>query len=488
LSGKVISGKEIVLKQSRLVVSAVVVLACGVAGISRAGTAGAATEPTKEELQQQLNELKAKVAELERRQSQQTSTAPATATASSPTQADGALTLSPAQQVQLDAGRRSHLMDVEGFTAGYKNGKFLIQSADGNFVFHPWLQLQFRNVTNWRENGKGPGDDDLENGFELRRVKLGFDGNLFSPDMTYLFDWATDRNSGQLILEEAWARYQFTGDWAVRGGQLKDPFAHESLVSSKRLLAVERSLLNDTFTGGDNFVQGVTLMYQPGGNKGGLRVEGAFTDGAKNNFNQNFQDFPTTNADFGGAVRAEYKVFGDWAAYDQFTALGVKNDLLVLGAGADFTEIGHTNVLLQTLDAQYATPNGLAVYAAYLGRYTADGPPQATPVTGPATTTADYYDWGFLVQGSYLIRQKWEPFVRYDYMRLSQEGLAAGANGKVSEITAGVNWYVVQQAAKLTLDFTYLPNGTPIADSGADILANNDDSEFLIRAQFQLLL
>jgi hypothetical protein len=117
------------LKQSRLVTSAVVALACGL-GVTRAGAA----EPTKEELQQQLDELKAKVADLERRQTQQTSTAPATTAGGG-----GALSLDPAEQVRLDAERRSHLMDVEGFTAGYAKGKFLIQSADGNFVFHPWL-------------------------------------------------------------------------------------------------------------------------------------------------------------------------------------------------------------------------------------------------------------------------------------------------------------------------------------------------------------
>jgi hypothetical protein len=73
-------------------------------------------------------------------------------------------------------------------------------------------------------------------------------------------------------------------------------------------------------------------------------------------------------------------------------------------------------------------------------------------------------------------------------MRLDQDGLTTGAEGKVHEITAGVNWYVVSHAAKFTVDFTWLPNGTPIADSGADILANNGDNEFLLRAQFQLLL
>ena len=34
---------------------------------------------------------------------------------------------------------------MEGFTAGYANGKFVIQSGDGSFSWHPWLHLQFRD-------------------------------------------------------------------------------------------------------------------------------------------------------------------------------------------------------------------------------------------------------------------------------------------------------------------------------------------------------
>ena len=42
--------------------------------------------------------------------------------------------------------------------------------------------------------------------------------------------------------------------------------------------------------------------------------------------------------------------------------------------------------------------------------------------------------------------------------------------------------------AKMTVDVSYLPNGTPFANTGADILQSNDQSEFVLRTQFQLLL
>jgi len=59
------------------------------------------------------------------------------------------------ERVLRDADRRSQLLQAEGFTAGYNNGKFIIQSADGNFLLHPWLQFQFRSTTNARDNAGG---------------------------------------------------------------------------------------------------------------------------------------------------------------------------------------------------------------------------------------------------------------------------------------------------------------------------------------------
>ena len=60
------------------------------------------------------------------------------------------------------------------------------------------------------------------------------------------------------------------------------------------------------------------------------------------------------------------------------------------------------------------------------------------------------------------------------------------------EITAGVNYYIEKHAAKLTADLTYLPNGTPLTGSTADNIGHlpneNDEAEWLFRAQFQLLL
>jgi hypothetical protein len=253
------------------------------------------------------------------------------------------------------------------------------------------------------------------------------------------------------------------------------------LTSSKKLLAADRTLINDVFTGGDNFVQGVAAAYS----HDALQFEVALTDGI-NSPNQNFQNFPTTNWDFGVAGRIQYKLFGDWASYDQFTSLGNKHDLLVVGGGLDWSEGGDTDLVTETADVQYTLTTGMALFGAVYGRYTQNGP-KGAGATSPATTN-DTFDWGIIAQASYLIpNTKWEPYARYSFIRFDSDSVPAGAGTDVNEISLGASYYLHGHDAKFTFDVTYLPGGSPVTDTSSDVLSSNGD-EILFRGQFQLLL
>src|SRR5258706_2904759 len=315
-------------------------------------------EPSPQQLQQEVEQLRAAVKELQAQR-----IAPAYTAIDVDATVDSVL---------HDANRRSQLLATDSsFLGGWDNG-FKIRSADGNFLLHPWFQFQFRNVTNYRQDAKQNGQgDDLQNGFELRRMKFGFDGNVFSPDLTYLFLWATDRHDGVPKLEEAWAKYKpASGSFGIRAGQFKNPFDHEPIVSSKYQLTVERFLITDVLASGDGFVQGVTGIFD---NDGTLRAEAGFTDGMRS-ANTNFQDFPSVTsgnspqADWGVVGRVEYKFNGTWKEYDHLTPQGNKKELLVVGVAGDFTQAGDTGQFSHTVDVQYDTPNSLSIYGAFIGR------------------------------------------------------------------------------------------------------------------------
>src|SRR5256885_355990 len=90
----------------------------------------------------------------------------------------------------------------------------------------------------------------------------------------------------------------------------------------------------------------------------------------------------------------------------------------------------------------------------------------------------------------HMFSPKWEVFGRYEYIRFDGKtpGFAAGTDTNVHDLTAGVNYYMYGHGAKLTMDVSYLPNGTPVSDTGSDVLSDNGGKEFLARIQIQLLI
>jgi hypothetical protein len=436
--------------------------------LSMAASAALAADPVSStEMMEQINALRAEVAQLKGAQ------APAAAAPAPAADATVGAVLDDA------TARGQFLQSDSAFTAGYSKGKFLIQSADGKFVFHPTLQFQVRNATNLRDTNTEE-DWNGDNGFEIRRLKAGFDGNLFTKDLTYNFVWATQASGGNPVLEDAWVRYKFANAWGFRAGQFKAPVSHESLTSSKRLLAGDRSYFGAILFNNDAYSQGVSLIYDDGGP---LRAEVAFTDGYAE-ANGNFQDPGTggTDANFGFGGRVEYKLFGEWGAYEDFTALGTKQDTLVIGGGIDVTQ-GEPNNSDATFyryiaDAQYEVSAG---QFAGLGLFGEIGGASVSN----AANGSDDTNWGFALQAAYLLNDRWEPFARYDLTHF--ESAPEGFEQDVHEITVGVNYYFVGHNAKVTVDLNYLPNGAPVSSSGLDILQSDED-QIVIRGQFQLLL
>lgn len=425
-------------------------------------TSARAAEPTTAELMQKIDQLQNKVQQLE---TQQATT-------------DSKVVDQTVARVLKDADKRSQLMQLEGFTAGYNNGRFMLGSADGQFTLMPMLILQVRNATNIDTSG----DDNTENGFNLPNVYFGIDGNAFK-DWSYQLLW--NSASGSMTLECAWVKYAFADQLGVRAGQFVDPVFHEQLTGADHQMAADRTMLNQIITGAEqSFTQGVTLVYTPTDQ---VSIEAGFTDGV-NTGNTSFRDFPNAPTNFGFAGRAEFTAMGNKAAYRDFTALKNSEDLLVIGIGGDWTQSGDTNNLLHTLDIQWENSTGLSIYGAYVGQFINNG--SGTGLTGVTGGTEDKFNWGFIAQLGYCFNENWEVFGRYDYTHLDDE-IAIGTGGEsednLHELTGGVNYYFHGHNAKLTVDLTYLPQGAPAGLTNLGILTSDDD-EFVIRGQLQLAL
>lgn len=391
-------------------------------------------------------------------------------------QFDRTATLSPADvdraisQVIHDADHRSQLLvDSAGFLGGWQDDKFWIRSADGNYSLSPGVFFQFRSVTSINDADGDAGRDTTENGFEVRRLKLSFEGTAISKRLYYNFLWGTDRKTGQLVNEEAYIRYALTDQWSLKAGSYKEFIYHETGMSSRLKMAVDVSLPAQFLFSGDVYSQGVEAAYE----SPELRASFGFSDGY-GSVNTNFQDPPVNSFNFGVYGRINYKLLGDWRAYSDHTALGNKKDLLVIGAGGDWSQAGDTNVYRHAADALWET-GPFALFASFVGRYSDVGGADSR------------WDWGALGQIAYLFNAQWEIFGRYGYLAVDNDRTGSGEDD-FHELTVGVNYYLRKHSLKLTADLSWLPDGSPANFDGIGVLENDGGNELVVRGQLQLFL
>jgi hypothetical protein len=477
------------MRSTRLIAAIAISGAVGLAGVARAESSAATQPSSSAAMLEKVRALEERVSQLQGQQAQ--------------TQADVTAAIN---DMLSSADKRSKLFSAgpAEFQTGYDPSVgFVLQSADGNFSLHPGALFQFRGIATNRQSiplggggETGKTGSDTQDGFVISRMRFTADGNVFSPLLTYFFQAEADNGAGGLSLLDGYFQYRVSSEspLALKFGQFKDPVWHEANMQPGNQMAVERSLAN-AFLGNlqDLRVQGVGIVYDEDRLRGQFIIHDGF-----NSQNTKFFDAGglgagvgagagVTPTNWGASVRAEYLTIGTrkpqfnpYSEYDQFSAMGDSEDILVLGGGADFSEAGSNHVVFHTLDAQYNLASGWGFYGAYLGAYRDINSFKGVPL-------GSYYDSGLILQGSYMLTSRLEPFARYDYTHLNGAAIPGGVNkDNIHEITVGANYYLYGQNAKFTIDGTWLPNGSPTDVDLLGVLKNDGHNEFLLRAQFQL--
>jgi len=434
------------------------------------------------------------------------------------------------REVLSDADTRASLMD-SSLTAGHNGDHFFIGSDDGNFLLEIIGQVQFRYVYNHanedRSENSGAGGANAGNnsvhadleGFSVRRGKIGFQGNLFSPEFTYRLsgNFATDvptlqvttpagavnqREDSDFELEDAWIAWNFHEGWTVRAGQFKGPFMRDELVDSKHQLAVERSILSDVL--GVDRTQGVEVSWQgdPGigypvraaamihdGSYGANRDEvlmgsAVMNAGAAGGINDtSFGDL----YDIGVGARVELLLAGTWEQFNDYSSWSGEELGILVGAAINYdNSAGGTgptaggaapgtlpDVLKWTVDVSIEVPeiNGLTFTVAYVGTNSipddSDEPSQNGAPLGTGSQNID--PWGVMAQaGIFVLPDEWELFARYEYFNGDLQDVIVGPPSGVnpvddfdlSIVTFGSNYYMQRHALKLTVDVVYAFDST----------------------------
>ncbi|MEM8738927.1 MAG: porin [Planctomycetota bacterium] len=385
--------------------------------------------------------------------------------------------LQEATAAALEDARARINYQTEELSAGH-DGKFFLESPEGDFRMNIGGQLQLRYVANLQDDSA----DDGETGFTLRRTKLKFDGHVTRDEkFSYALVLAgEDTNAGAVDgdfeIEDFVIGYKINDQFSAKIGQFKLPFARQELISSSRQVLADRSFATEFFTLDRG--QGIQLEYKPNSE---WKFVGNINDGADSE-NADFDEDATNIA---ATARAEWTVFGKSSQGKDAVAWRGEDDFLSLGAAGhvEFGETGdataESDVYTWTVDGLYES-NGFSVLGAFYAIHADDG-------------SQDSY--GLVAQPAYMLTDKFQIFGQYNFVDI------AGLDDNNS-IGGGFNYFIKKHNAKFTADVLFFfdpvddPDDTPTdaftfnePGTGIGVLEDTADSDnqIVIRAQFQLL-
>ena len=331
------------------------------------------------------------------------------------------------------------------------------------------LSLQFRYTASFAPDAPDPIDDPAI-GFSFRRLRPKV---VFETDdglLKGVFQ-AEGRSSSGLKVVDAYMTYALEGGYRLRFGQFDPAFDRESMVSSTKQLAVERSESANTLNpNATDRVQGIELRY--GGEKD--RAYFTFSEG----FSRQNTAFNDSASGWGFTVRYERLLIGDsFKQMKQFTAPRGSPRALMFGIAGHVQGMqGGGDRAAWTADLSFQD-NGFNALLKSTGHSAEDRNIGLNPDPESA--------YGVLGQMGYYVTETVEPFVRYEWATTSDE-----THPDLNAVTVGFNWYIMGQALRVVTDFTVAFDGVgPAFDRTRDglILTPSPADRFVFRTQIQML-
>ena len=387
-----------------------------------------------------------------------------------------------------DAESRTSLL--AGGDAGHDGSRFFI-AGDG-FRLNVGGIIQIRYDMNFRDENEIAGfsnpNDEFVHGFQARRVKVDFNGEL---NKDWFFRVRIANDSDGLGYDYAYAGYKFANGWKATWGQFKLPLLREELVSDSKQLAVERSFVNALFTQG--YSQGLELAYEAEG----WRAFFAFSDGLQSggtDFNaRQSVAYPITisgQGDYALTARGEFLVSGNFKQFEDFTSEKGSDFGAMVGAAIHFQQSDNTNFGGDT-DYQtfrYTFDGSLKgdswnLYGAFIGDHTVA---RAGGTNGP-----DLDNFGAVIQGGWRFAANTELFGRWEGIFADSDLIGSGKKN-FHFLTFGLNQYYAGHAAKATADVVYSLQDTSnlsavLPNTNVGLLGQSKSGEVVVRLQIQVV-
>ena len=442
------------------------------------------------------------------------------------------------QDVLADSGKRQNLRGPS-LNAGYSDADgFHITTANGAFSLRIYGMVQTRWIFNHSRSGQNYTNNDAVSdqlvgftpegpqdgsGFQIRRAKVTFRGHVVDSSWRYKLE-TNFRRDGSAVFQDAYIIKQFEDGFSIRVGQYKEAWLREQIVSDRRQLAVERSVINGFFGQGRSL--GIEGRYQTDT----FNVTVGSTNGMRTVLESRsmFTNFSDSSTDWSFYGRAQYILAGSWEDFRNLNAsIDSRTSVMfgIAGMSQKYGENSRANALfgfdpntivpgvieLTTLDG--STVSGLTAdvsvkhrdltfFAAFAWQQVSTEGQASGPIfpggTAPLSVPR-FNPWGFVVQGGWAATKEIELFARYSYLDADMDSLEAPGiplplaygSSVSSVVTLGVNWFLSDKV-KVTVD-TGLNLGSSFAGisggrlQGGGWVPTSTSDQWNLRAQLQLL-
>ena len=480
------------------------------------------------------------------------------------------------KDVLADSETRSSLTG-EATQVGYGTERgFYVATPDGSFKLNMGGQVQVRYAADFqstRDNqtlnavpgsGANRGTSAINagsykknvSGFEVRRMKLDFFGHVFDPSWQYrvvliyvqnqnaISTPGGNNNSGSagsstMGMEEAMVIKDLGDGMKLSIGQFKSPFLREEITSSRRQLAVERSLVDQMFS--TKFTQGVQfgwrgehlvseIMVNDGGSNANTGAVSGFNNGSNNPVSIPGLGNVDQNNGVGAAQWAltghlGWMPYGNWKEFNDLNSyVGDVHGLLLEAwfnwqrggeqGGQTFTATnnlpmnGNSDGEFFTWSVDAAWHLGGANVFAYWVMNTAYSLPASTANGGPTINS-----YGAVVQAGWFVTEPIELYARWEWLNTENVGvndaplappgtssLTGTANvfnaGRTNVYTLGFNWFLAGKFVKLTTDVSWCSDpvwfnngiyGAGIAGTDFRVEPKGGGDQVVVRSQLQLV-
>lgn len=428
------------------------------------------------------------------------------------------------QDVLSDTQSRTSLQD-SGMLAGYAPGRgFFLANQDGSFSLKITGQIQTRWLLNYTKQSFDDRNTDIENspkttwGFQIRRAKVRFQGNVIDPSWKYQINGEFKGSSGRFDFAEALIQKVFENGVVLTVGQFKTPWLREELVSSSRQLAVERSVVNEFFN--QDRAVGAELSYRTDD----WSLAGSYNNGQRTLIPERtrYTNFLTNPTKWAFSSRFQWKLSGDWSDFKGFTGSMGQEQAVMLGVavmGQQYNATSGADNLLGYEAVDFGLNGDLTFDNSTVWGVTADISAKFENISlfaagifqqydvkgrdgnGNAFELSSYTPWGMVVQGGYSINDTVELFARYEYGNASVDSVETklggilstpatfnSEGGNVSILTVGANWFL-NSKIKFTADWgiNFADNLSTFSDSSDGWRSSGSADQWVLRAQLQLL-